>query len=255
MERFKHLDRHQKIVLLFMAAMTLVFAVVYPMTIAKTGFAYKGELLVMSREDGDTVYSGKVQGQSARFTVHEDGTVEFQYGEKTYGPYTAREDPAAIPEDSEQDPSMTGVELRRGEDVLFRGGVADGEYGPVLFDQDGSWAGMDISVSTNGVQIDENGDVVDPMEPSASHILDLMGGPRLTHKGQWLAWFGGAAVCVLNALSMLFADELFRWQMSFRIRGADRAEPSEWEIMGRHISWTVLAVLALALYIAGLGLQ
>ncbi len=255
MERFRRLGRYQKIVLLLMAAMTLVFAVIYPMTIAKTGFAYKGELLVMSEEDGDTVYTGKVQGQSARFTVYEDGTVRFQWGNKTYGPYTAREDPAAIPEDSDLGASMTGVELRRGEDILFRGGVMDSEFGPVLYNEDGSWAGLDISVSTNGVEIDENGNVIDPMEPSAVHILDLMAGPRLTHKGHWLALFVGLLICVGNGLFMLFADELFRWQMSFRIRGADRAEPSDWEIMGRTISWAGLAVLALALYIAGLGLQ
>ncbi len=252
MERFRRLDRYQKIVLLLMAAMTLVFAVAYPVTIAKTGFAYQGELLVMSQENGDTVYSGQVQGEPARFTVHADGTVEFQWGEKTYGPYTVREDPTAIPEDREPDSSMTGVELRRGETLIFHGGVLQGENGPVLFNQDGSWADPGISVSSNGVEIDENGNVVDHMEPSAVHILDLMAGPRLTHKGQWFPLFGGALVCVLNALSMLFADELFRWQMSFRIRGADRAEPSDWEIMGRYISWTVLTSLALALFLAGL---
>ena len=53
-------------------------------------------------------------------------------------------------------------------------------------------------------------------------------------------------------VSVLFADELFRFNLAFRIRDADRAEPSEWEIAGRYISWAVLPVVALALLIGGL---
>lgn len=248
MERFKSLVRYQKGLLLFMAVMTLVFAVAYPMTIAKTGFAYKGAILIRSEEDGGTVYSGQVRGQSARFTVHADGTVEFQCGDKTYGPYTAREDPAAVPEDNEMGPSMTGIELRRGEDILFRGGVMDSGDDRWLFNEDGSWADLGVVTVGGGTERDD----IDPLEPSVSELLDLMAGPELTHKGQWLALFGGVVVCVLNGLSMLFADELFCWELSFRIRGADRAEPSDWELEARTISWTVLSVLALVIFLAGL---
>ena len=47
-------------------------------------------------------------------------------------------------------------------------------------------------------------------------------------------------------------DELFRWNLSFSIRHPERAEPSDWEIAGRYISWTALAVMALAVFISGL---
>ena len=52
---------------------------------------------------------------------------------------------------------------------------------------------------------------------------------------------------------LLFADELFRWNLSFSIRNADRAEPSEWEIQTRYISWTVLPIMALVVFVRGLG--
>ena len=94
-----------------MIAMVLIFAVVYPMTISRVGFEYKDTILVPSQENGGTVYSGKIQGQQARFTVSEDKTVVFQHGNKTYGPYTAKEDPTAIPKDEEMAEYMTGVEL------------------------------------------------------------------------------------------------------------------------------------------------
>ena len=40
MEKIKSLNRYQKSVLIFMIAMALVFAVVYPMTISQVGFEY-----------------------------------------------------------------------------------------------------------------------------------------------------------------------------------------------------------------------
>ena len=59
-------------------------------------------------------------------------------------------------------------------------------------------------------------------------------------------------LCILNAISILFADELFRWNLSFQIHNADNAEPSDWEIVGRYIGWTVLPMIALMLFITGL---
>ncbi len=79
-----------------------------------------------------------------------------------------------------------------------------------------------------------------------------MNDPELSHKGEWLAWFGAVLVFGLNALSILFADELFRWNLAFQIRNADHAEPSDWEIAGRYIGWTVLTIMALVLFIVGL---
>ena len=63
MEKIKSLNRYQKGVLIFMIAMALVFAVIYPMTISQVGFEYKNTILVPSQEDGSTVYSGKIQGK------------------------------------------------------------------------------------------------------------------------------------------------------------------------------------------------
>ena len=253
MERIKCLVRYQKGVLLIMVAMIIVFTMLYPITIARVGFAYKGAILVPNYENNSTVYSGKIQGKQANFTVDEDKTVLFQYDGKTYGPYTAKDDANAIPKDSELRDDMVGVELRQGEEILFRGGVLD--YGDYLwlYNEDGSIENLDITVTTNyGTVMDERGNVIDPMEPSVITILDLMGEPELTHKGNWLAWFGAVFICVLNVLSILFADELFRWNLIFQIRNVDHAEPSDFEIAGRYISWTVLIVMALVVFVMGL---
>lgn len=253
MEKIKSLNRYQKGVLIVMIAMALVFAVVYRITISRVGFEYKDTILVPSQENGGTVYSGKIQGQQARFTVSEDKTVVFQHGNKTYGPYTAKEDPTAIPKDTPMANHMTGVELRQKEDILFRGGVMENGDSYWLYNEDGTSSNIGLFYTTSGgTTLDGNGNVIDPVEPSAHTILKLMNDPGLTHKGEWFAWFGAVFICVLNALSILFADELFRWNLAFQIRDADYAEPSDWEIAGRYISWTVLPVVALAILIVGL---
>ena len=161
MKRFKGLGRYQKGVLLFMAVMVPVFAALYAVTIARVGFAYGNTILVPGHEDGNTVYSGRIQGKQASFTVYADGTVEFRHGDKLYGPYTAREDPSAIPKaDSKGEPlggeSVTGVELCRREEILFRGCVVD--YGNIrwLYNEDGTLEDF-FGHFDNGGQWDHNG--------------------------------------------------------------------------------------------------
>ena len=253
MERIKCLNYYQKSLLLFMAVMIFVFAVLYPITISRVGFEYKGTIFVPDREDGSTVYFGKIQGKQAHFTVSADKIVVFQHGDKIYGPYTVKEDAAAVPEDDEMAEYMTGVEIRQGGDILFRGGVLETEESYWLYNEDGTLDNLGISyVTSDGTERDENGNIIDPAEPSASAILELINNPKLTHKGEWPAWFGAVFICVLNALSILFADEWFRWNLAFRIRNADDAEPSDLEIAGRYIGWTAMLVMALVIFIAGL---
>lgn len=253
MEKIKNLNLYQKGVLIFMIVMAITFFVLYSMTISRVGFEYKDTILVPNQENGSTVYSGKIKGQQARFTVSEDKTVVFQHGDKTFGPYTAKEDPTAIPKDEEMAEDMIGVELLQGDSILFRGGVwkFGDEYW--LYNEDGTINNFGVTyVTSDGIERDENGNAIDPVEPSVSTILDLMNDPKLTHKGEWLAWFGAVFICVLNSLSILFADELFRFNLIFQIRNVDSAEPSDWEIAGRYISWTVLPIMALVIFIMGL---
>ena len=251
MKRLRELNRYQQAILLLLAAMVLVFTVLYPIISARNGFAYRDALLIPRQEGGNTVYAGRIDGEEARFTVREDGSVEFRYGDAVYGPYTAREDPTAIPEEHELAGSMTGVELRRGEEIVFRGGVLDGDF-DWLYREDGSLESSGIVIDVNGVRFDENGKVIDPMEPAPSSILELIAGPALSHRGNWTAWLLGTLFCGITAIDLLFADELFRWRMAFRVQDPEDVEPSDWEIAGRYVGWTVLPAVALFLFVAGL---
>ena len=254
MEKLKELNRYQKGLLISMITMALFFAIVYFKTISQVGFAYIDTILIPTWENGSTVYSGKIQGEKTIFTVSEDKTVVFQYGDKTYGPYTLEEDYTAIPKDGEMKEYMTGVELRQGKDILFRGGILEVEDSYwLLYNEDGTLHDFGFTyVTSNGIEVDQNGNVVDSVEPSATIIIELINGPKLTHKGDWSAWYGAVLLCIFNAVSIFFADELFRWSLAFRIRNAERIEPSEGEIVGRYVVWTSMTVMALVVFIMGL---
>ena len=253
MKRIKDLNRYQKGLLIFMIAMTLIFAVIYPRTISRVGYRYNDAILVPTQENGKTIYTGKIQGKQARFIVSEDKSVEFQYGDKHYGTYIMQEDSTAIPKDKEIAEEMTGVEIRNGDKILFRGGVWDDGTFYWLYNEDGTLDNLGFAVySSYGVEYDENGNVIDRMEPSAATIYELLNEPELTHKGEAQAWFGAVFACIFNVFTMLFADELFRWNLAFQIRNVEKAEPSDWEITGRYIGWTAMTIVALVLFIMGL---
>ena len=244
MNRFRLLNGYQKAILIILAVMLLIFTVVYPIVISREGFAYGGAILTPSLENGSTVYYGKLHGKQGSFTVS-DKTVVFRYGSDIYGPYTVTEDPTAIPEDAELPDRMTGIELRCGDDIIFRGAVRNfGDY-QWLYSEDGRLENMTTSANANG-------NTSGSYEPSVSAVLDLILGPELTHKGNGTMWFLGAVICILTAVSILFVDQLFRWNLAFRIRDAENAGPSDWEIAGRYISWTVMTVMAMAVFLIGL---
>ena len=222
-----------------MVIMALIFAVIYPKTLARVGYRYHDAILVPQQEGGNTVYSGKIDGGQAQFIVSENKSVVLQYRDKTYGPYMIQENPTAIPEDKKFKNGIIGIEVFNGDKVLFRGGLVD--YG------DAYWL-----YNEDGLEVDQDGNEVDKMTPSAYTIYELLNQPKLTHKGDASAWFGAVFVCILNTLSILFADELFRWNLSFQIRNPEDAEPSDWEIAGRYMGWTVLAITALVIFITGL---
>lgn len=254
MDRIRKLNRFQKSVLLVTLVMALLFTAVYISTLSRTGLAYRDAILTQSEESGNTLYKGTVNGTQAQFTVYPDHTVCYQYGDKHYGPYTFTEDPSALPEGSGMPDFIAAGRLADADKTLFDGGIMKTEGFIWLFNKDGSIADTVITVTTgyDAILTDEDGNIIDPNEPSAATVLDLIFGPELTHKGYAGAWVGGMLMCIAAILSILFADELFRFNLSFRIRNAGDAEPSDWEIARRCLSWVILPVIALILFITGL---
>ena len=254
MERISGLNNYQKGILIVMAAMSLIFAMIYLTTIERVGYEYNDAILVPTVEDGNTVYSGKIQGEQTEFIVSNGNKVVLNYGDKTYGPYTVTEDITAIPKDDELSGSMIGIEVREADTILFRGGVIELENYCLFYNEDGTSNNSNLTsyVTADGKEWDENGNPIDKMKPSLSTIYELTQDPKLTHKGTGLVWFMGVFICILNVLSILFADEFFRLKLVFSVQNVENVEPSEWAITARYISWTAMTVIALVIFIMGL---
>lgn len=254
MERIRNLNIYQKVILLILAVMIVLFGLVYIRATSLEGYEYKEEIFLPSYENGNTIYSGRLYDSDCSFTVTEEKVVSFRCEDKFYGPYTAKEDPTAIPKEYMDSPNAVGVELRNNGNLMFRGVVLTNEpSGLLLFNENGDLYGWSMIVTmSDGTQVDENGQAIDPWEPDVYTILELMEQPELTKKGEWPLYLLGVFFSVVCALTILFADELFRLSLVFTLRDWDRAEPSEFEIAGRYISWTLFPILILWIYFTGL---
>ena len=240
MERIKELNGYQKGLLIFLALILVLFAFIYPHVTAMEGYPYYGRLFLPEPNDGVTTYSAILEGKRSAFTVN-GNEVTFAWGEQVFGPYMVTETPDTIPEDH----SFTrGFTVTHGDAVIFQGGAYFGEDWTMLYNQDGSLHGIDGSVTYTNGEID--------MTPSTSALIELVTGPTLIRRGSWVGFLLGIFSSILAVVEILFADELFRFKISFKVADPDHVDPSDWEIAARYISWTSLTLLAIVSYIVGL---
>lgn len=238
----------KRVVLLLLAFLTVLFLILYA-TFGRQQIIKYHNTPFRCRTDGDaTVYSGTLDGERAAFTVLPGPVVKFRWGDTLYGPYTITEDPTAIPEQQAMPDfftapgSLTGVEVRRGSDVLFRGAFHISGF---LISEDGIY---DFSSVT--VIVDSN----TKPEPSVRSILRIALAPEPVQRGQWAFFLLGAFTCAVCAASILFAGELFRFQLQLQVKYPDDAEPSDWELFTRWVGWIAMTIIALVLFILGLAL-
>lgn len=253
-QRIRNLEGYQKAILLAMAAMVLVFSVVYLLTVRRVGYLYQGTILVPTQEDGATVYTGSIRNTAAQFRVTEN-QVTFRYGDTQYGPYTMESDPTAVPRQQDAEEGFVGIEIRDKGKVVFRGGVQKLQDHYFFIHSDGSSDLHNLyyeDAVTGVVYNAETGEVHDRMAPTIRDIYALLTTPPLTHKGEGMAWLAGVVICIVNAVTLLFADELFYWKMSFLVRNAQGTEPSDWQLGQRFISGATLGILALVVFVLGL---
>ncbi|MBO4360171.1 MAG: hypothetical protein J5822_04770 [Eubacteriaceae bacterium] len=248
MERLRQLNIFQKTVLIVMVIMTVSFAAAYHRAVSREGVRYRGALLVRQEQNWITTYSGRIGGDGACFRVS-GSTVEFIWGDRTYGPYVIREDPAAETADADWGELSRGIEITCADDILFRGSAVItsdvcflyAEADPASGTAEAPWA-FPVTVTSGGERT----------APDMETIVRLVYDPVLTHRGEWGAWLAGALICCLSSLSVIFSEELFRLRLSFLIRDAQGAEPSDIQIAGRYFSWCVMPLIALTVFVLGL---
>ena len=244
MEEDRTLRLYRKVLVSLLSLMILVVSVLCYIQYRQVGLRYNNTILVPSEVNGSTLYSGKIAGQEACFTVTADKTVTFRYGEKTYGPYTAKEDPTAIPDVpyAHTFESVTGVEVWDGDTVIFRGGLfktKESDSSRIMVNEDGTYG--------------SSGAEGDPMEPSVGYLLHLMKGPELTRKGAPSFWFFGTVLAVVTILGILYGERSYGLQFIFNIKNWESVEPTAFALLKMRIDCLAATVLTFIVYYLGVA--
>ena len=258
MEKLKakwlEMNLYRRVLLAVMLAEILGFLIANVIAVNRPGLEYQDALLYPRTEGALQIYEGRLDGESARFTVSE-GEISYQWGEFSYGPYQVTVDPAAFPETlGEHDgTSNLGLVIRQGDEVVFRGGYCP-ERALSLWDGDGEPAwDMSFSVESSGGEatLYVDGREVTREEqyaPALSVLAAVALGPELTHRGSVGFYLAVTLLALVNILQICFPGFFFRLSLWGHVRNVDEAEPSDWYILLERIEWLILTLTCLVLY-------
>jgi len=235
----------QKIAILALAAMILVFGVLTAVVRSRPGVAFRDELLRVSREGETTLYTGKIYYDEVTIAVYPDGggtAVDFRAQE---GPtWLCRVDWPGGTLAGEGGMTFDAIRISRNGEVLFEGGYS-GEH-QLWCRPDGSlYMPVAFEVRTSG------GSPWDGFDFDEGRILRFALGPELSVRGSWGAWGVMSAVSVLLMLVIAFPITLFRWRYSAAVRDP---EPSEFYLAACRVECVLLPVMMLLSYIWSLTL-
>ena len=252
--KWSEMSQYRRVLLLVMAIEILAFFIANILALLRPGLEYRDALLYPRTEGELQIYQGKVDGETARFTVAPGGEVFYQWGDYSYGPWQVRVDPAAFPETlGEHDGKYNiGLEISQGGAVLFRGGYRSGDI-LSLWDENGEplWGISVSAVMSDGTVIGENGRVISPEEqhePGLGTLARIVLHPELTHRGNVWLYLAVTLLAAVNCFQICFPRFFFRLSLWSRVRNIDDAEPSDWYIAMENIEWAVLAIVCLVLY-------
>ena len=245
--RWQEMDRGRRIVLAVQPALFALFLLVWLTYGRQTVVEYMGTVLRAEAGEETTAYSGRVDGYDVRYVVSPGPVVEFWLDGEMDSVYTVAEDPTAIPQTedtAEFSPGfLAGVEIRKDGEPWFRGA-----YSPYsafwLLDE----AGNNLAISFSAA-------VGEPdLHPTPGAVLRFANGPETAPRGYGPLILLGLFCSALCSFSLLFEDQIFRWNLSFQIRDPYGAEPSDWELFGRWMGWVMFTGMAALFYALGAGL-
>ena len=238
--------RLQKIVLLALAVMAVVFGILMIVSKLHPGLLLDGALL-RPTETADTVtYAGKLHGEQVSLSVRtESDTVtviscETESGGSDVYRMEYPLAPILAVDGFAQGEMVDGIRITKNGDVLFTGGY-DRENGGFWYDADGRWD-QDVYLSTYlGSDVG-----ISALELEKQDVMRLANDPELTTRGNWLYYFAMLFFSLMVALDAAFPLALFYWQHMCDVRDP---EPSDFYLMMQRIGWVVYPVLIFIGYI------
>lgn len=231
--------RFQKIVLLILAGMAVLFAVLTAVSRTQKGAYFEGALLRPETSTQNvTAYRGKAHGTQVDITVNRESGTRATVGfhiEGVLADVCVVDYPLA-PIRTEYGHTVDGVRITKNGKLLFEGGCNPEEtYGWYNLDGTDNMEGF-ITVRA-GTQDPWNGFEVD-----RSAALRFALGPELESRGSWGLYFLMLFCTVLVALDAAFPMSMFYLQHCCDVRDP---EPSDFYLASQKVGWVVLPLLLL----------
>lgn len=276
-EKWSAMPFYRQAMLAATVGLMVLFAVLYLIMGRQNGLEYGNDFYKLKAQGDARVYTGVDHGQrdfistqsgEGKKTVYTvcktpDGyRVECQIEGQEFGPYQVTEFPRSdVPAVLTDLPLEGGLEIKNtatGE-LLFRGGYWQNSGYVFLVNEnakteaDGN-AALTDKLTVGSVSLFDYAPPIPEEGPSCDDLVRFTLGAEanMTHKGDWMYYALALLAAVFNAASLLYAEELFIFHMSFRVAEPERVEPSEWELFTRHVGWGVLLLLELILLFTGL---
>ena len=230
-------SRLQKVILLLLLVMAVVFGVLTGYFQSKPGAPYERTLLYPSQEGDTTTYTGKLHGQTVSVARRPDGTsVDVDLTVDGELVHACRvEYPEGTVTDGDGD-AFPRVEILRDGEALFRGGYNPNSHS--LFEEDGSWH--------SGVVIYAGTELPEP-DFDEFDILRFARGPARSRRGSWAAWAMAALLLSgITALGVAFPMTMFRLNHFLSVKDP---EPTEFYLSMQRLSWVVLTAFIFGFYL------
>lgn len=239
------MDWYRRTLVILLPVLVIGFSIVYITTLRKWGFYYIDTILVKSEAGGSVVYSGEVHDKETVFTVT-GNTVSLTVDGKDAGTYTYVEDHSVIMESMKDETGVTGI-------VIYKDGK---EFLTATRDRFGLWhPGDDETAAMMPSETKGSAEGNDPAHPTAMTIYTLVKGPVLTHRGNGQFWLIGTVLSIVFIITVIFAQELFDLCMMLVIKDYYSSEPTNLELVGRYVYWTVGLIVIVTVYVIGLALS
>ena len=236
--------RLQKIVLLALAAMVMVFGSLTLVSKLHRGVLFSDTILKVEERADETVYSGKIRGREVSvFVTQESGTaVLVTSAEKGRTPDVYRVEYPLAPVQTEHGP-VDGIRVTKNGRALFEGGYDSGNAPGGWYNADGQWdPGVYITFGDGGDQAEQD----TPLTLDERDVLYFARGPELTARGSRMLYFLMVLASAMVALDVAFPLTMFRLQHMCDVRDP---EPTDFYLAMQRMGWVVWPCLLLTGYI------
>lgn len=243
---------YQKIVLVILAAMIVVFGIVTAFNQSRKGILFRDSFLRLEEVTDADCFTGKAEGERVtilRWYGSENGTrtITLRVGERLNDTYTVYLGEPIIqpqgPVSGSAPPMWDDIQtlrIAKNGEVIYEGGYR--EESGLFFTTDGEWSGLNIGMTTSVAEADPWKDYT----MSKSQLVQLVLEPELVDRGDWRL-YGLMVFFTLAAMAdVAFPYTLFRWRHR---RWVKDPEPTDDYMSVQHLLWVILPVMVLVGYL------